>query len=156
MNIFATFSCPIKSARYLDDKRMIKMILESAQLLSNAIILNGGIAIYRLTHAKHPCTLWTKSNRSNYEWLVEHFIALAQEYRFRYNKKHKCLDYLDNFTKNKEILIKNPIEKFANCTKNKENNIDFTNINDVHLAYRLYLAERWRYDKRPAVCKIFL
>ena len=33
MNIFATSPCPVKSAEILDDKRVIKMILESAQIL---------------------------------------------------------------------------------------------------------------------------
>ena len=37
MNIFALDPCPVKSAQYLDDKRVIKMILESAQLISTAI-----------------------------------------------------------------------------------------------------------------------
>lgn len=37
MNIFATDPCPIKSAQFLDDKRVIKMILESAQMLCTAL-----------------------------------------------------------------------------------------------------------------------
>jgi hypothetical protein len=33
LNIFATSPCPVKSAQILDDKRKVKMILESAQIL---------------------------------------------------------------------------------------------------------------------------
>ena len=155
MNIFATFQCPIQSAKYLDDKRVIKMILESAQLLSTAIFLNASNENpYKPTHRKHPCTIWSAKSRSNYEWLLEHFIALSNEYHIRYNKKHKCLELLLQLSNAKKYITNGPITTFANCTTNKEHNIDFRYIKDIHLAYRLYLAERWKHDKRSAFCNI--
>lgn len=62
MNIFVTDISPIVSAQALDDKRVVKMILESAQLLSSAIFINSQSIyndIYKPTHLKHPCTIWT-------------------------------------------------------------------------------------------------
>jgi hypothetical protein len=57
MNIFVTSICPIESVQALDNKRLIKMILESAQILSTAIWLNSKQShseLYRATHIKHP------------------------------------------------------------------------------------------------------
>ena len=154
MNIFATFECPIQSAKYLDDKRVVKMVLESAQLLSTAIIQCNGYAVYKPTHIKHPCSLWTKASMANYEWLLEHFQALSNEYTFRYDKKHQSYTYFKDFFENKKLFPKIGLQKFANCTRNKEQNIDFRDIDDVHLAYRLYLHERWKHDKRNPTCRI--
>lgn len=60
-DIFVTDHCPRISAQALDNKRVVKMILETAQLLSTAIFINTNMAydnIYKPTHLKHPCTIW--------------------------------------------------------------------------------------------------
>ena len=60
------------------DKHVVKMILETNQMLSTC--MRGGkdmIAPYRSTHAKHPCTLWTGESRQNWNWLVRHSRALC-------------------------------------------------------------------------------
>ena len=62
MNIFVTSNCPKLSAQALDNKRVVKMVLETAQLLSTAIFINSTITydnLYKPTHVKHPCTIWT-------------------------------------------------------------------------------------------------
>jgi len=59
MNIFVTSNCPKLSAQALDNKRVVKMVLETAQLLSTAIFINSTITydnLYKPTHVKHPCT----------------------------------------------------------------------------------------------------
>jgi len=91
MNIFATSHCPIESAKALDDKRVIKMILESAQLLSTALYKLGywQSNLYKPTHAGHPCTLWAMKSKGNFLWLVRHALALAEEYKYRYGRDHK-------------------------------------------------------------------
>ena len=68
MNIFVTNDCPIISAQALDNKRVVKMVLETAQLLSTAIFINSNVAydnIYKATHIKHPCTIWAASTIGN-------------------------------------------------------------------------------------------
>lgn len=68
MNIFVTDQCPIISAQALDNKRVIKIVMETAQLLSTAIFMNSSVRydhLYKPTHQKHPCTIWTGLNLGN-------------------------------------------------------------------------------------------
>ena len=141
MNIFATYSDPHDSAFALDDKRAIKMILESAQLMSTAINLSGGKAPYKTTHPNHPVSIWARQNNTNYWWLFEHYQALCQVYYDRFNKRHKTLDYILEFRDGVFKFPKSDLTPFANCT-------EFKNIKDVHEAYRLQLNKKWANDKR--------
>lgn len=84
MNIFVLDSDPTLAAQYQHNKHVVKMILESAQLLCGP--LND--APYRRTHFNHPCAIWTRQTRANYLWLIEHGLALADEYTHRYGKIH--------------------------------------------------------------------
>jgi hypothetical protein len=90
MNIFYTDKCPIQSAQNQCDKHVVKMILESAQMLSTVHHqYNSKLKdIYRPTHTKHPSTIWASESKQNYEWLYKHFVALCDEYTHRYNKHH--------------------------------------------------------------------
>lgn len=141
MNVFASYSDPRESAKYLDDKRVIKMVLESAQLLSTAITVNGGQGPYRVTHKNHPCALWARQTRSNYRWLYNHFLALCDEYSARYGKTHKCLSLKDQLEAGAQLLPDGEMTAFANCTV-------FKDEPDVHVAYRAYLQQKWKLDKR--------
>jgi hypothetical protein len=150
MNIFATSSCPIESAKFLDDKRKIKMLLESAQLLATAIRLHGGPATYRPTHVNHPATIWTRQTRANYVWLLRHFAALCREYTRITGKIHKCSTYTAEFTKGLRYIPKGDLQPFVNCATNDSKGVNFKNVVDTHLAYRLYSQERWKGDvKQP-------
>jgi len=90
MNIFVLDKCPFVAAEYQCDKHVVKMVLETGQMLSTIHRQYGNEhdTLYRPTHAKHPCTVWASTNRANYRWLYDHFIALANEYRHRYYKTH--------------------------------------------------------------------
>jgi hypothetical protein len=83
MNIFLLDSNIKKCAQYHCDKHVVKMILESAQILSTVLRLNGVDQGYKTTHANHPCTLWAGKSFSNWKWLRELASALNKEYRFR-------------------------------------------------------------------------
>lgn len=89
MNIFVLDSCPVLAAKMQCDKHIVKMALETAQLLST---VSGGP--YKPTHQHHPCTLWLMQGKENYKWLVKHGIALCEEYEQRYGKRHSCLDVI--------------------------------------------------------------
>lgn len=97
MNIFATDKDPVKSAAYLDDKRVVKMCLETAQLLCGAINVVAGeqVTPYKTSHKNHPCSIWTRQTLSNWMWLYRHGKALAAEYTARYGKTHKCEAIMD-------------------------------------------------------------
>lgn len=88
MNIFACDYDPVQAAIWLPDKLVVKMPLESAQILCTAIWLSGGTAPYKPTHVKHPCVLWTGKALGNWQWLVEHGLALCDEFTHRYGKLH--------------------------------------------------------------------
>ena len=106
MNIFVTDPCPIQSARNLPDKHIVKMPLETCQML--AIIysdwyygvgklykLNGQpYATARGAFRNHPCTQWAAANQYNLAWLIQHGLALCDEYTTRYHKVHTCQDVL--------------------------------------------------------------
>ena len=93
MNIFVLENCPIRSAKSACDKHVIKMILESAQMLCS--VFEPGSAPYRRGYYNHPCTKWSRETRQNYEWLLKHGKALSSEYTYRYGKRHKSEDVID-------------------------------------------------------------
>jgi hypothetical protein len=96
MNIFVLDKDPKKAAKSQVDKHIVKMPLETAQLLCSSLLLNGvKNTPYKLTHKNHPCTIWSKSSRTNFQWLVKHGIALSEEYTSRYGKRHKSQDVIE-------------------------------------------------------------
>ena len=104
MNIFFLHPNPRKCARWHCDKHVVKMILESCQLLYTShwamsapppfieCAKNSG---YKPTHAKHPCSLWLLESLDNYRWLVSLAWELCREYTFRYGKRHACEEHLE-------------------------------------------------------------
>ena len=114
MNIFFLDRDPRVAAEYHCDKHVVKMILESAQLLSTAHrVLDGQMAIaksktnrnvkrwslndsreavlYQAGHINHPSAVWIRSNMDHYRWVHDLLYYLIGEYKYRYNDKyHKC------------------------------------------------------------------
>lgn len=93
MNIFYLDQDPVKSARAHGDKHIVKMPLETAQMLSTIWHLFGDDNevknnIYKATHATHPCTQWVATNKSTYGWTYRFYVALCQEFEFRRGKIH--------------------------------------------------------------------
>ena len=94
MNIFYLDKDPIAAAVVQYNKHVVKMILESAQMLCAAhhILGNPDDVPYKLAHKNHPCTIWVRENSLHYDWLYEHMMALGDEYTARYNKTHMSID----------------------------------------------------------------
>jgi hypothetical protein len=112
MNIFYIHTDPIIAAQAMTDKHVVKMILESAQLLSTAHRALDGqefiqlsksgarlrkwnhpdahmdATLYKSTHLNHPSGIWVRQSADNYMWLYKHFIGLSEEYYQRYGKRH--------------------------------------------------------------------
>ena len=111
MNIFYLDENPEIAATYHADKHVVKMILETAQLLSTAHrVLDGQMVIerdaanrrikrwkfsdereeilYKSTHVNHPSAIWVRASREHYEWTYRLFKALLAEYTYRYGKVH--------------------------------------------------------------------
>lgn len=96
MNIFVLDLDPTLAARMQCDKHVVKMPLESAQMLSTAHQVfddssqpqAATLPFYKMAFKNHPCSIWARQNTANYLWLYEHFKALCAEYKFRYFKDH--------------------------------------------------------------------
>ena len=101
MKIFYLDKDPVKAAKMQYNKHVVKMILESAQMLCTAhhcIMVDDADVPYKSAHKNHPSTIWARQSAQNYAWLYYHMIALGAEYTKRYGKKHlsitKCEDKL--------------------------------------------------------------
>jgi hypothetical protein len=99
MNIFLLDFNPRKAAEYHCDKHVVKMILETAQLLYTAHwMLNPEVLpaeSYKKTHVNHPCAIWVRESLSNYIWLAELGKCLCAEYTHRYHKLHKTAIHIE-------------------------------------------------------------
>ena len=80
----------IQSARDLDNLRVVKMILESCQILSTVLNEQGVKAPYRSFNPRHPSCLWAAEASENFENLALHCSAMLEEYTERFGKIHKC------------------------------------------------------------------
>ncbi len=99
MNIFFLDENPVKSAQYHVDKHVVKMILETAQLLCGVHHVTDEVTTkyrpstdqvpYKLSHKNHPCAIWARKSLSNYLYLCELGLELSKEYTHRYGKRHK-------------------------------------------------------------------
>lgn len=148
MNIFVTDQCPYKSAKYLDDKRVISQTKESAQMLATAIRLCGGPATYKVAHPNHPCSIWVRQTRGNYIWLLEHFEALLREYTKRTGKIHACEQFILEFEYGVQFIPQGLQTPFVNAAARSDMGISYKHIDDTILAYKMYLSERWSLDKK--------
>lgn len=138
MNIFAVDHDPSVAAASLVDKHVVKMILETAQLLCTAHRMLDGRAftgytksgrrikrwempdpqddmlLYSATHINHPSAVWARQTSGNYEWLYRHFQALCMEYNHRYGKYHKCQHMLwDHLGMTPRNIPQGPLQPFS-------------------------------------------
>ena len=107
MNIFYLDKDPVKAAQVQYNKHVVKMILESAQMLCTAHHVYGfpEDVPYKQAHLNHPSTIWCRQNRHNYMWLYRHMIALGDEYTRRYGKTHMSITKCKNILRSYPALI---------------------------------------------------
>jgi hypothetical protein len=100
MNIFVLDEDPAQAARYLDDVRLPKMCVESAQMMASALRRHGATdeqmpltkagKPYKGGYAHHPCTVWVGDSEANFVWMAVHAQELISEYTKRFGKIHAC------------------------------------------------------------------
>ena len=117
MNIFVTDPCPHKSAEVLPDKHIVKMPLETCQMLAVVFskwYFNWGDKLLpkkdgtpynteKGAFRGHPCTVWAAEDIRNTAWLIQHGMALLDEYTHRYGKVHSCQTAMNEAEKIFEI-----------------------------------------------------
>lgn len=94
MNIFVLDQRPSKAAKWHCDRHVVKMILETAQLLCSVYSHQGIETKYKPTHKNHPCAIWARQSRPNFDWLCRLGLELCAEYTERFNKIHKSEDVI--------------------------------------------------------------
>jgi hypothetical protein len=156
MNIFVTHSDPYFAAIALDDKRLNKMIVESAQMMAYALKRHGSQCIpytlsgypYRTSggHRNHPCTIWAGNTRSNFFWLLNHFSYMLEEYKDRFNKEHGCSSNFPIFAAGAVDIPEGELEEFVNCSAYVTTS---SNPLIIESLYRRTLQDKWRADKKP-------
>jgi hypothetical protein len=117
MNIFYLDHDPCIAARTMCDKHVVKMIVETAQMLSTTHRYTMGVPINSIhpvsgrsykkylmgdpkmdqilckaTMINHPCNVWIRESTSHYEWMWLHGLELLNEYTRRYGKHHSMTD----------------------------------------------------------------
>ena len=100
-------NAPELVACYHGDKHVVKMVLETAQILSTAHhVLDGDESqysqkasdqgMYRPSHVNHPTVRWVHHHVDNYLWTCELFKYLCFEFEFRrQGKKHKTSQLIE-------------------------------------------------------------
>lgn len=171
MNIFYLDSDPKICAEQHCDKHVVKMIVETAQLLSTAHrLLDGQVSVimhndrrkklwhlsgerdqlYAASHVNHPSALWLRSSEGNYLFLYKLFSHLCDEYTFRYAKKHAtCLKLKHLLKVPPKNIPKGPFTEPPPCMPT-----EFKIENDVIASYRnLYVHSKARFarwtNRRP-------
>lgn len=149
MQIFVLNTSPQLSATDLCDKHIVKLTLETTQLLSTALWITGGEGPYKPTHKNHPCTIWAAKSKENWLWLYEHGLGLSSNYTKRYKKVHACEKLIREMLGKEKCLPNIPLTPFAQAMPDQYKN------KDAVIAYRnYYKGEKaeiaiWKYSSKP-------
>lgn len=157
MNIFYLHENPVIAAQYLVDSHVAngKMIVEAAQMLANCYPLSrleendcpktqkGNSRVYG--YYKHCCSIWVRESLSNFQWLVDHAIAMGEERMYRKGKDHFTNSFINWCDKNKpdikDIGFTTPAMAFKNYPQ-------FRDENNVIESYRKFYVVDKRFDDR--------
>jgi|TARA_B100001939_G_scaffold276443_1_gene244677 hypothetical protein len=157
MNIFVTDPCPRKSAVVLPDKHIVKMPLESCQMIS--IIYSKWYFNWGDIHRKdgepyntrkgafrnHPCTQWAAKNHYNLAWLIQHGCALTTEYLHRYGKVHTCAKTLFEAKKMFHRIVGDAITCYSmadNFARAMPDEFKYDTSIDTFTAYKMYVSSK--------------
>lgn len=171
MNIFAVNDDPRLAARDLPDKLIVKMPTESVQLLTPWAFNVHGVKIEKPSQtelfetnkkyygtkgfAHHPCAKWLYESPSNVFWLLDHAIAMSNEYTCRYNKQHGVNFALEQLNDLLEKSYTYGWSKWFDHTEFVQAMPEQFKIpGDPVTAYRNYINgykgyAEWRYSEKP-------
>jgi hypothetical protein len=173
MNIFYTDYDPEVAARSMVDRHVVKMILETAQLLSTAhrvidgeeyvgqsqsgrkakrwrLSGNADTIMYSATHINHPSAVWVRENSANYNWLYDHLLALGREYTYRYGRTHLTIDKLKDILKDapENITQSRVMSKMPSCM-DKQYIVSLDPITNYRNYYNYGKTDLLRWSNRP-------
>jgi hypothetical protein len=173
MNIFYVDSDPEVAARNMVDRHVVKMILETAQLLSTAhrvidgeeyvgqsqsgrkakrwrLSGNADNIMYAATHINHPSAVWVRENSANYDWLYNHLLALGREYTYRYGRTHLTIDKLKDILKDTpENIEQSKVMTTMPSCMDKQYIVDLDPIVNYRNYYNYGKTDLLRWSNRP-------
>ena len=94
MNIFVLDNDPKVCAMSHCDKHVVKMILETAQMICTTHHIVGGYDYdipYKSTHVNHPCNRWLRDSVENYNWLISFITHINDEYKYGFSDPEKAV-----------------------------------------------------------------
>lgn len=158
MNIFAVDENPVTAAQMLGSQHVIKMALETTQILTTSVRWYGAEdddlpltksgTPYRSTHVNHPSCVWARESRANFNWLVEHGIALCDEYEKRYGKVHACLGPIQHLSRLAHFIPEGEQTPFSMAMPD-----EFKSDNPIE-SYRAYYRTKtflhWNHSTPPS------
>jgi hypothetical protein len=102
-------------------------------------------------HKNHPSNVWLRTSRSNFMWLINYTEAMWRRYKaIPYKGNENVPDNIERVKMAAKYIPSGELTKFVNCAAKKSDGIDFTHLDDVHLAYSKYMTIRWKMDtKQP-------
>ncbi len=153
MNIFYLDENPRLAAQYHGDKHVVRMVLETAQILSTAHhVLDGDDnrfsqraldrGMYRPSHFNHPTVRWVRENSDNYLWTWNLFVSLCIEFEFRrQGKQHKSSQLVEPL---RQLPIN--VEKASHSEINYPPLVmpDEFQLEDPVESYRNYYLHKWQ------------
>ncbi len=159
MNIFVTDPSPNISAKVLPDKHIVKMPLETCQMLAvvyskwyfdwgDELLPKKDGTPYNTKKGAfrgHPCTVWAAQDIVNTAWLIQHGFALINEYTNRYGKIHSCATAMNAAEKvfeertGKSIICHKEAKTFAFAGPDE---FKYDTSIDIFTAYKKYIASK--------------
>ncbi len=166
MNIFAVDEEPALAAFSLPDKYIVKMPVETSQMLALVYskwyhnigpVLKANNIPYNVEKGafrNHPCTKWVAAHDDNLQWLLQHGISLCNEYESRFGKKHAC----ERTIRLASLVAPDGCpEKHKPFVRAMPDDLKYDNTIDTVTAYRMYLSTKpWihsnysRTDHKPS------
>ena len=145
MNIFYLHKDPVIAAKVQYNKHVVKMILESAQMLCTAHHMLGDRDVdgdfvnvpYKKAHVNHPSTIWVRENSLHYDWLYEHMMALGDEYTRRYGKTHLSITKCGHLRAAPIDIPHEPFEQPPQCMPD-----EYKNDCSIKAYWNYYIGEK--------------
>lgn len=152
MNIFVLDTDQKKAAQMHNDKHVVKMILETAQLLCTVHHMTKSdedreSIPYKINHKNHPCSIWARECKENYLWLQKFGEELFKEYVHRYGKYHKSYDVIKWCAENVPTLKENGSITEFKCAMPDECKVD-NPVQSYRNYYRMYKQYWERKNKK--------
>lgn len=154
MNIFPLYASAKLSARALDDRRLRRVFQEAVMIQSNVQRLTKGDGPYRMVPLPNAMQDWLGLKPELYkganaqmarQWVYDWMHELAIECEFRFDTSGWLTMTRYACTATRAMRIPCDGLKFCNMARSAAKGLDYTHMEDVHEAYRKYVAFQWRH-----------